>query len=265
MHRIDADAHVSNMFDPGDPLAPRLPTQVDPAWLNAVQEEIVNAILAAGITLVKGTNTQLAAAVVNTAAAQTIAGRKTFNGGIGIDQVSGILHTNGGTPTPLTSMLLIGAADFQGPPGLSASLGFQGDAIGNGAWLGNASGGSAYYVSACPRVPANSTITALQILVRCTSNATVNTRLERNDYAANPSYPDPWTKTTITNAAEFAAAHTGSTDPKWLTVTLTAGVTVTTDQALSLRVQVPAVGSAGAFALIGARLTYTSPKFREAV
>lgn len=63
MHRIDANAHVSNQFDPGDPLVPRLPTQVDHHWLNAIQEEIIAALTAAGITPVKGTNTQLAAAI----------------------------------------------------------------------------------------------------------------------------------------------------------------------------------------------------------
>lgn len=63
MHRIDADAHVSNLFDPGDPLVPRQPTQVDAAWLNAVQEELCNFIAKAGIGLSKGTNTQLEAAL----------------------------------------------------------------------------------------------------------------------------------------------------------------------------------------------------------
>lgn len=51
MHRIDTDGHVSNLFDPGDPGVPRLPTQVDYKWANAVQEEIVNVILDAAIAL----------------------------------------------------------------------------------------------------------------------------------------------------------------------------------------------------------------------
>lgn len=64
MHRIDTSGHVSNLFNPGDPLVPRPPTQVDEHWLNAVQEELVNLIVTgAGITLVKGTNTQLLAAI----------------------------------------------------------------------------------------------------------------------------------------------------------------------------------------------------------
>jgi len=59
MHEIDTDGHVSNQFDEGDPGVPRQPTQVDKHWLNAVQNELVNAIEADGQALVKGTWTQL--------------------------------------------------------------------------------------------------------------------------------------------------------------------------------------------------------------
>lgn len=64
MHRIDTDepgfpSPTPGYFDSGDPLVPRLPTRIDKHWMNAVQEELVNAIEAAGITLVKGTWTQL--------------------------------------------------------------------------------------------------------------------------------------------------------------------------------------------------------------
>lgn len=83
MHRTDADAHVGNMFDEGDPLVPRQPTQLDKYWLNAVQEEIVGVILDAGISLVKGTNTQLLSALRDLFVRvgnfnQTIDGLKTF-------------------------------------------------------------------------------------------------------------------------------------------------------------------------------------------
>lgn len=60
MHRTDGDQHQSNLFSEGDPTVPRLPTQIDKDWLNAAQEEIVNAILDNGDALVKGTWTQLA-------------------------------------------------------------------------------------------------------------------------------------------------------------------------------------------------------------
>lgn len=84
MHRIDTDGHVGNLFNGGDPLVPRLPTQIDPAWLNAVQEELANAITQdGGAALVKGTNTQLANAFVRvgsgtSVASQTIYGSKTW-------------------------------------------------------------------------------------------------------------------------------------------------------------------------------------------
>lgn len=64
MHRIDASGHSSNLFTDGNPSGGIEATVVDDDWLNAVQEEIVNAILTrAGITLVKGTNTQLGSAL----------------------------------------------------------------------------------------------------------------------------------------------------------------------------------------------------------
>ena len=101
MHRIDTDGHVTNLFDEGDPLVPRQPTQIDKHWLNAIQEEIVNVILdgASGVgALVKGTNTQLLAAirgiVVNRTTAQTIVGIKSFlsqleaKAGLVVDQTS---------------------------------------------------------------------------------------------------------------------------------------------------------------------------------
>lgn len=78
MHRVDTDGNVGNLFDEGDPLVPRLPTQVDAAILNAFQEELANAITTAGVALVKGTNNQLASVMMNLTTAQTVTGKKTF-------------------------------------------------------------------------------------------------------------------------------------------------------------------------------------------
>jgi hypothetical protein len=78
MHRIDTDGHVGNMFDSGDPAVPRLPTLIDKHWLNAVQEELRSAIVGAGLTLVKGTNNQLASIMANLTTAQTFTALKTF-------------------------------------------------------------------------------------------------------------------------------------------------------------------------------------------
>ncbi|PZR12707.1 MAG: hypothetical protein DI536_14110 [Archangium gephyra] len=63
MHRIDADAHVGNMFSEGDPSIPRMPTQIDTHWLNAVQEELMSVVLAADIAPVKGTWNQVLTAI----------------------------------------------------------------------------------------------------------------------------------------------------------------------------------------------------------
>lgn len=64
MHRIDTSGNVDNRFHPGNPATGQQATLIDQDWLNAVQEEIVNVILEANIDLEKGTNDQLAAAIV---------------------------------------------------------------------------------------------------------------------------------------------------------------------------------------------------------
>jgi hypothetical protein len=69
MHRIDADAHVGNLFSEGNPGIGQPGTEVDADWLNGVQESICQAIEAAGLTLVKGANTQLADAITAVVAA----------------------------------------------------------------------------------------------------------------------------------------------------------------------------------------------------
>lgn len=81
MHRIDADAHVANQFSEGDPTVPRLPTRIDAAWLNAVQEELAQMVLAAGAALIKGT-AQLPALTAFLARVQTWTARQTFNKGL---------------------------------------------------------------------------------------------------------------------------------------------------------------------------------------
>jgi hypothetical protein len=63
MHRTDAPNHAANLFVDSDPVGGTPGTVVDDDWLNAVQEELVAAIQASGITLAKGTNTQLRDAI----------------------------------------------------------------------------------------------------------------------------------------------------------------------------------------------------------
>lgn len=59
MHRTDAPDNASNLFTDGNPLVPTPATVIDDDWLNAVQEELCNAVVINGDALVKGTNTQL--------------------------------------------------------------------------------------------------------------------------------------------------------------------------------------------------------------
>src|SRR6266511_3995397 len=104
MHRIDTPGSISGAFTNTNPA-----TIVDANWFNAVQSEIVNLIEAAGITLVKGTNTQLLTACVAAATANKIvrrdaAGRTQFADPSAaqdaatkayVDAVSGVLTTSG--------------------------------------------------------------------------------------------------------------------------------------------------------------------------
>ena len=64
MHRIDTSTATSDgLFTEGDPLVPTPATVVSADWLNAVQEELVNTLSAAGIAPDKADNAQLAAAL----------------------------------------------------------------------------------------------------------------------------------------------------------------------------------------------------------
>lgn len=66
MHRIDGPgATVDQKFTEGDPVTATPATTVTDDWLNAVQEEIAGVIESAGITLSKGANGQLLAAITS--------------------------------------------------------------------------------------------------------------------------------------------------------------------------------------------------------
>src|SRR6266542_719850 len=75
MHRTDAPDNTSNLFQDGNPSTGQPGTKLEKDWLNAVQEEIAHFIEDAGITLVKGTNTQLVAALMARAAAAATASK----------------------------------------------------------------------------------------------------------------------------------------------------------------------------------------------
>jgi len=63
MFKIDSPGNVANLFDEGDPGLGQQPTIVSADWLNAVQTELVNVVLAAGIALDKTNSAQVLAAV----------------------------------------------------------------------------------------------------------------------------------------------------------------------------------------------------------
>lgn len=64
MHRIDADGNISGQFTDGNPAIGQRATQVDAAYLNALQEELAYVIEQAGIVLDKEDTTQLRQALV---------------------------------------------------------------------------------------------------------------------------------------------------------------------------------------------------------
>lgn len=165
MHRTDGNAHVSNMFNEGDPLVPRLPTQIDKDWLNAVQEEIVTPILEASIALVKGTNTQLRDALrvlfvrAAGAATQTVTGVKTFTskliasyqaGGDGGGGLRALIESQAGEGT--NSDFTVSIRNYHTGSGLDSygiNRGVKGSAAGNTATsagvVGDGSTGSGAY------------------------------------------------------------------------------------------------------------------------
>ena len=64
MHKIDhSTATESNEFTGGDPTNSVPATVVTPEWLNDLQNEVTNVIEGTGLTLVKGTQNQLLAAI----------------------------------------------------------------------------------------------------------------------------------------------------------------------------------------------------------
>lgn len=78
MHLIDAAGHVNNQFVHEDPATNRPPTEIDAAWLNAVQNELSNAIKGLGVALNKDEPNQLLKAI--TAALEGLLMSTSFSG-----------------------------------------------------------------------------------------------------------------------------------------------------------------------------------------
>lgn len=85
MHKVDAAGHSSNQFVDGNPAGGIAGTLLEKDWHNAVQGELVYSIeTKAGITLVKGTNTQLGAALDMIMLGIPPGGRLTLESGVGV-------------------------------------------------------------------------------------------------------------------------------------------------------------------------------------
>lgn len=85
MHRTDADGNDSGQFQDGNPGGGIAGTLFDENWFNAVQGELIYPIeTKAGITLVKGTNTQLGAALDMIMQGVSPGGRLTLETGVGV-------------------------------------------------------------------------------------------------------------------------------------------------------------------------------------
>lgn len=104
MHRIDTDhATVDHKFTDADP-----GTVVDDDFMNALQEELCAVIEAAGIALVKGTNTQLLAAIeAIMGGGRVVDSALTENGGYrvysdGLIECWGVVSCNSNSTTTVT-------------------------------------------------------------------------------------------------------------------------------------------------------------------
>jgi hypothetical protein len=151
MHRVDTDGNVSGMFSDGDPTHGVQATVVDDDWLNDVQENIVAVVLAGGLSLIKGTYTQLrdaisamitAALVTFRAATNSWSGTQTF--GTANATTAGITTANVGTlnvstaatfPASAISYLTLGVgSNISGQPKVCAYKDLAGNVHIEGAW-----------------------------------------------------------------------------------------------------------------------------------
>jgi hypothetical protein len=115
MHRTDAPGNAANLFVDGNPVTGTQATLVDDDWLNAVQEELCGLIESAGITLVKGTNTQLLQAFQTLLASRPDV-RQTVLSGVASSGVAAVLGTsvnlNAAIAATATPLVIAFAAGF---------------------------------------------------------------------------------------------------------------------------------------------------------
>lgn len=113
MHRIDSStATPDNRFTEGDPTIPVPATTVTDDWLNAVQEEAVAIILAAGMALDKNNNAQVLAAIQKLIADKTGIAKVGVNGLVNPDGVTIRIDGTGKISAIAQSMDPIGGIRF---------------------------------------------------------------------------------------------------------------------------------------------------------
>lgn len=92
MHRIDAPgATIDELFTEGNPSLNIPATEVSDDWLNDVQEELALFIESQGITLVKGTQTQLTDAIANAIVQGGTQIKESIANASGPDDIAGLI------------------------------------------------------------------------------------------------------------------------------------------------------------------------------
>lgn len=104
MFRIDSPYSVDGSWSQGSAAEGRPGTQITADWLNAVQEELCNVVLAAGQMLAKGFNNQLATVLALVNIANPWTAKQTFNAGL----------SSGVAPTAATDVARKTEIDAQG-------------------------------------------------------------------------------------------------------------------------------------------------------
>lgn len=181
MHRIDGFGNVAGQFTGGDPLIPKPPTVVTPDWLNAVQEELANAVEGNGVVLAKATNTQLRTVL------QTLFGRlgvanawtalQAFSAGLTASAatITGALSASAATiagtltanafryPAPVARRFHVAASEFSAVEPTSA-ISLNTGSLSGPNW-GSRSDSGQLLVGAA-RLPPGATITGIDVLAQ---------------------------------------------------------------------------------------------------
>ena len=113
MHRIDSStATPDSRFTEGDPTIPVPATTVTAAWLNAMQEELVAILAAAGIAPNKASNVQVLSAIIDLIADSTPLAKVGTPGLVMPDGTTIVIDATGKISTKAQSMDPVGGIRF---------------------------------------------------------------------------------------------------------------------------------------------------------